>query len=136
MADPVQAAEEDVFASLVGRKKWRLHHIAYLAAGIGFLAWAADGTDLRPKELVSGIPKIADYSSSGGLSTGAHERSLPYHAGMAAAFGLPKIEAIRSVTTYAAEILGVGDRIGTIEPGKDATLIVTDGDPLEIIAVS
>ena len=61
MVDPVQAAEEDVFASLVERKKWRLHHIVYLAAGIGFLAWCADGTDLRLKELVSGIPKIAHY---------------------------------------------------------------------------
>jgi len=61
MADPVQAAEEDVLASLVERKKWRLRHIVFLAAGIGFLAWAADGTDLSPKELASGIPKIAHY---------------------------------------------------------------------------
>ena len=61
MADPVQAAEEDVFALLVERKKWRLHHIVYLAAGIGFLAWCADGTNLRPTELASGIPKIAKY---------------------------------------------------------------------------
>ena len=61
MADSVQAAQEDVFASLVGRKKWRLHHIVFLAAGIGFLAWCADGVNLRPKELASGIPKIVEY---------------------------------------------------------------------------
>jgi phosphonate transport system permease protein len=61
MADPVQADQEDVFASLVERKKWRLHHIVFLAAGIGFLAWCADGVNLRPKELVSGIPRIAEY---------------------------------------------------------------------------
>jgi len=61
MADPVQAAEEAVLASLVERKKWRLHHIVYLAAGIGFLAWCADGTNLRLTELASGIPKIAKY---------------------------------------------------------------------------
>ncbi len=61
MADPVPAAQKDVFASLAARKKWRLHHIVFLAAGIAFLAWAADGVDLRPKELASGIPRIADY---------------------------------------------------------------------------
>lgn len=64
---------------------------------------------------------------------GGEERNLPYHASLAAAYGLPREEALKSVTRYAAEILGVGDRAGTLEPGKDATLIVTDGDPLEVI---
>jgi len=64
---------------------------------------------------------------------GTHDaRNLAYHAAMAAAFGLPRDEALRSVTLYPAQILGVGDRIGSIEPGKIADLIVTDGDPLEI----
>lgn len=60
------------------------------------------------------------------------ERNLPYHAGTAAANGLPRDEALRSITLSAAEILGIADRVGSLEPGKDATLIVTDGDPLEI----
>lgn len=68
-----------------------------------------------------------------GDSGSGNERNLPYHAAMAAAFGLPRDEALKSVTLYAAEILGVGDRIGSIETGKDATVIVTDGDPLEIM---
>jgi imidazolonepropionase-like amidohydrolase len=59
-------------------------------------------------------------------------RNLPYNAGMAAAFGLPKEEALKAVTIYPAEILGVADRVGSIEQGKIANLIVTDGDPLEI----
>ncbi|HSF23791.1 MAG TPA: amidohydrolase family protein, partial [Blastocatellia bacterium] len=58
--------------------------------------------------------------------------NLPYHAGMAAAFGLPKEEALKAVTIYPAEIFGVADRVGSIEEGKVANLIVTDGDPLEI----
>lgn len=62
----------------------------------------------------------------------AHERNLPYHAATAAAYGLPKEEALKSVTLYAAQILGIHDRVGSLEVGKDATLIVTDGDPLEI----
>lgn len=59
-------------------------------------------------------------------------RNLPYHAGSAAAYGLPRDEALKSVTLYPARILGIGDRAGSVEPGKDATLIVTDGDPLEV----
>jgi len=60
------------------------------------------------------------------------QRNLPYQAAMAAAYGLAKEEALKAVTLYAAEILGVGDRVGSIEVGKDATVIVTTGDPLEI----
>jgi imidazolonepropionase-like amidohydrolase len=59
-------------------------------------------------------------------------RNLPYHAGQAAAFGLPKEEALKAVTIYPAEIFGVAGQIGSVEQGKIANLIVTDGDPLEI----
>ena len=61
-----------------------------------------------------------------------NNRNLPYHAATAAAFGLPKDVALRAITLDAAKILGVGDRVGSLEVGKDATLIVTDGDPLEV----
>jgi len=59
-------------------------------------------------------------------------RNLPYHAAKAAAYGLPKDEALKAITLYPAQIMGVADRVGSLEKGKDATLIVTDGDPLEI----
>lgn len=61
-----------------------------------------------------------------------HERNLPYSAGMAMAHGLSEAAAIRSVTLSAAEILGVADHLGSLEKGKDATLIVTTGSPLEV----
>ncbi|CUT05936.1 amidohydrolase family protein [Candidatus Kryptonium thompsonii] len=61
-----------------------------------------------------------------------NERNLPYQAATCAAFGLPKDEALKAIAIYPAEILGVADKVGSIEPGKDATLIVTTGDPLEI----
>lgn len=59
-------------------------------------------------------------------------RTLPYEAAMAIPYGLPREAALRAVTINAAEMLGLGGRLGTIEPGKVANLIVTDGDPLEI----
>ena len=58
-------------------------------------------------------------------------RNLPYQAAHAVAFGLPHDEALKAITISPAEILGVSDRVGSLEVGKDATLIVTDGDPLE-----
>jgi len=60
-----------------------------------------------------------------------NERNLPFQAGMAVAYGLPRDDALKSITLYPARILGIADRAGSIEVGKDATLIVTDGDPLE-----
>ena len=62
---------------------------------------------------------------------GAEVRDLPYHAGIAGAFGLSKEEALKSVTLYPAQILGVDDRLGSIEVGKVANVVVTDGDILE-----
>jgi imidazolonepropionase-like amidohydrolase len=65
-------------------------------------------------------------------NSGSDVRTLPFHAGMAAAFGLPKDEALKAVTLYPAQIMNVADRLGSIEPGKMANLVVTDGDLLEV----
>jgi imidazolonepropionase-like amidohydrolase len=67
------------------------------------------------------------------LCTGGAEnvRNLPYNAAFAAAYGLGKEEALRSVTIVAAEIFGVADKLGSIEVGKNATLLISDGDPFE-----
>jgi imidazolonepropionase-like amidohydrolase len=59
-------------------------------------------------------------------------RLLPYHAAQAVAWGLPREEAIKALTVNAAEILGVADRLGSIEVGKQANLLIAKGDPLEI----
>jgi len=58
-------------------------------------------------------------------------RNLPYHAGFAAAYGMTKEEALRAITIAPAEIFGVQDKLGSLEKGKNATLFVCDGDPLE-----
>ena len=63
---------------------------------------------------------------------GPEVRNLAQYAGMAAAFGLSKTDAVKAVTLYPAQILNVADRLGSIEVGKMANLVVTDGDLLEI----
>jgi imidazolonepropionase-like amidohydrolase len=59
-------------------------------------------------------------------------RSLPHQAAAAVAFGFPREKAVEAMTLEPARILGVADRVGSLEPGKDATLIVTDGDILDL----
>ncbi len=70
-------------------------------------------------------------ATNGQRSEAAHDRNLPYEASMASAFGLPRDEALKAVTHYPAQILGIGDQLGSLEPGKAATLIITSGDPLD-----
>ena len=81
----------------------------------------------EPSELfAAGIP-IA-FSSFGT----AFSRRLPQYAGTAVAYGLPHDEALKAVMLNAAQIFGLADQLGTLEPGKIANIIVTSGDPLEL----
>lgn len=59
-------------------------------------------------------------------------RNLAFNAAMAASFGLSKEKALRSITLSPAEILGVADRLGSLEPGKEASFFLADGDALEV----
>ena len=59
-------------------------------------------------------------------------RNLPYHAATAAAYGLSPEKALEAITIAPARIFGVADRYGSLARGKSATLIITNGDPLEI----
>jgi imidazolonepropionase-like amidohydrolase len=64
--------------------------------------------------------------------SGPEVRNLPQYAGMAAAYGLSKTDALKAVTLNPARIMNAADRLGSIEAGKIANLVVTDGDLLEI----
>ena len=59
-------------------------------------------------------------------------RNLTFNAGTAAAYGLTKEEALQSITLNPAKILGIDDRTGTIEEGKDANIVISDGDILDM----
>jgi imidazolonepropionase-like amidohydrolase len=62
----------------------------------------------------------------------SNSRNLPYDAGNAAGSGLSEEEALKAITLYPAQILGVADKLGSIEKGKVANLVVTNGNLLEI----
>ncbi|NDY95444.1 amidohydrolase family protein [Wenzhouxiangella limi] len=95
-------------------RRWEAYDMAYVAAD----------------RLHQAGVLFAIGDSGGGMDV-ANARNLPFHAGSAAAHGLPKDAALKSVTLWPAEILGAGDQIGSIEPGKQASLFAATGDPLE-----
>jgi len=61
MSDRVQVAGADTLAELLARKRWRLHHIVYLAVAVAFLLWCANGVNLQPREIWSALPAIGHY---------------------------------------------------------------------------
>jgi imidazolonepropionase-like amidohydrolase len=71
------------------------------------------------------------FAISGGAGSLYTDR-LPYEAGVAVAFGLPEEEAIKAVTINAAEFMGLSDRLGSLEPGKQATFLITTGTPIDM----
>lgn len=71
------------------------------------------------------------FENSGDMEA-AHARNIPFLAGTAVAWGLNKEAAISAMTRNAAQMLGISDRVGTIEEKKDATLIVSEGDIMDM----
>jgi len=70
------------------------------------------------------------FNDGGGDPSNA--RHLPHDVATAVTFGFPREKAVAAVTLEPAKLLGVGDRLGSLEPGKDATFILTDGDILDL----
>ncbi len=87
-----------------------------------------DGAYSMPARLHEAGVRFAISGGSGSLYT----NRLPWEAGVAVAFGLPEEEALKAVTINAAEFMGVDDRVGSLEPGKQATFLITTGTPLDM----
>ncbi|MBK8097348.1 MAG: amidohydrolase family protein [Planctomycetes bacterium] len=110
----------------------RQHDVPVIVMGTHKLPHRDDAGYAEPFEL-PGVLARADVRFC--IATGdnfSNERNLPYHAATAAAFGLDPQRALRAITLDAATIVGVGARLGSLEVGKDATLFIADGDPLEL----
>src|SRR5262249_38701334 len=89
------------------------------------------------------LPHQASYAAAAELAkagvkfaiavpSDTNARQLPYHAAQAVGWGLSRDEALKAITINAAEILGVADKVGSLERGKIANLFVAKGDPLEV----
>ncbi len=91
---------------------------------------AFDAPYTLPKRLADAGVKFCISSSD--RSSTWNTRILPFQAGVAAGYGLDRSEALKSITLYPAQIMGVDEQVGSLEVGKHATLFVSDGDPMEI----
>lgn len=81
----------------------------------------------------AGVP-VAFSNGTGGWAA-ADARNIPYHAAQSAAFGLSPEDALKGLTLAPARALGLDDRLGSIETGKEASLIAVSGDILDIRSV-
>ncbi|MBI3877498.1 MAG: amidohydrolase family protein [Verrucomicrobia bacterium] len=84
-----------------------------------------------PEKLRAAGVKVIFNEGIGGDAT-ANARNIPYSAAQAVAFGLPLDEGLRGITLYPAQVLGVADRLGSIEAGKEATFFAATGHILDI----
>ncbi len=81
-----------------------------------------------PQELQAHGIRVGLSNNSWLMST----RNLAFNAGSAVAYGMSKEQALRMITLSNAEILGIADRVGSLEVGKDATLFISKGDALDM----
>jgi imidazolonepropionase-like amidohydrolase len=108
------------------------HNIPVVLLGVHRLPLRADDDYDTTFTLAKKLHEAGLKFCISGAEMLGNERNLPYHAATCAAHGLPAAEALKAITLYPAQLLGLGDQTGSLKAGKDATLIVADGDILEI----
>lgn len=116
------------------------HLIADLIAESGFPAIVGTGLTSRNKVEVEYMSfktagELADAGVKVAVTTDhpvALIQYLPLCAGLAVKYGLPMEEGLRALTIHPAQICGTDDRVGSLEPGKDADIAIFDGNPMEI----
>lgn len=116
------------------------HLIAGEIAAAGFPAIVGPDLASRSKIEVQNMAfKTAGILNKAGVMTAITTdhpvsliQSLPICAGLAVKAGLPLEEAYKAITVYPAEICGVGERMGSLEVGKDADIAIFDGNPMEV----
>jgi imidazolonepropionase-like amidohydrolase len=133
------------FATEQGMKVTAIHHglDAYkvrreiAAHGAAVCTWA-DWWGFKV-EAYDGIPQNAALCTQAGVRVAIHSDSsemvqrLPHEAAKMIAAGLDRAEAVKALTIHPARVLGVEERVGSIEPGKDADLVLFSGDPFSVL---
>jgi imidazolonepropionase-like amidohydrolase len=93
----------------------------------------ADDDDVdQPYKTPAMLKKAGVFFALNDDGESARHRNLAFNAGTAVAYGLTKEEALSAITLNAAKILGIDDRTGSIEAGKDANIVISEGDILDM----
>lgn len=140
--DAITWAEEEGVRLVIRGGQDAIHVADRLAANdipvILTSTMGAPGRDYEGYDREYGMPARlheagVKFAISGGGGA-AYTNRLQWEAGVAVAFGLPEEEAMKAVTLNAAEIMGIDDKVGSLTPGKDATLLITTGSPLDTMS--
>lgn len=124
-----------------GADSWRQHEL-FVDNEISIVVRRVHSLPSRQDEdidLPYKLPALLDKSGivfcldNSGDMENMNIRNLPFYAGTARAHGLEGEKAVQSITLNAAIILGIDDRVGSLEAGKDATLFVSEGDALDVL---
>lgn len=108
------------------------HNVAVILQQAHRLPTAEDDDVDQPYKTAAQLQKAGVLFAISDESGNTRGRNLAFNAGTAAAYGLTKEEALAAITLNAAKVMGVGDKTGSIEVGKDANIIVSEGDILDM----
>lgn len=108
------------------------HNVSVILQQPHSLPTAEDDDVDQPYKTAAALQKAGVLFAISDDDAQTRGRNLPFNAGTAAAYGLTKEEALAAVSLNAAKIMGVADKTGSIEVGKDANIIVSDGDILDM----
>ncbi len=121
-----------------GSESWQIanllkeHNVSVILQQMHSLPTTSDDDVDQPYKTAAALQKagvLFAISDDDGQTRG---RNLPFNAGTAVAYGLTKEEALAAISLNAAKIIGVGDRTGSIEVGKEANFIISSGDILDM----
>jgi len=133
------AVKEKLSPVIVGGRDARLcldllkeHDVPVIVTGVWRLPKRRDSAVAESYDLPAALERAGIRWCLASGQGASNERNLPYAAAAAVRHGLPAAAALRAITLSPAEILGVGDELGSLARGKRATLMVTTGDPLEM----
>ncbi|MBL7749239.1 MAG: amidohydrolase family protein [Chitinophagaceae bacterium] len=108
------------------------HNVSVILQQPHSLPTAEDDDVDQPYKTAAALQKAGVLFAISDDDAQTRGRNLPFNAGTAAAYGLTKEEALAAISLNAAKIMGVADKTGSIEVGKDANIIVSDGDILDM----
>ncbi|MFT4017206.1 MAG: amidohydrolase family protein [Agriterribacter sp.] len=140
MLAAVDFVKEFGFAVVIvgGNESWQIapllkqHNIAVILGPEHELPATEDDDVDQPYKTPAALQKAGVLFALNDNTANTRFRNLSFNAGTAAAYGLTKEEALSAITLNAAKILGIDDKTGSIEVGKDANIIVSEGDILDM----
>ncbi|MFT4022158.1 MAG: amidohydrolase family protein [Flavihumibacter sp.] len=110
----------------------KANNIAVILGQMHSLPTSADDDVDQPYKTPAALQKAGVLFAINDEDGNTRGRNLAFNAGTAAAYGLSKEQALQAVTLNAAKILGIADKTGSLEPGKDANIVISEGDILDM----